>query len=305
MITETQIIANTFNDWFNDNGSKAYDIYADFNPLENERFDSSLERFNQTSDEMIKQQIASEEVRGVVSTPITPYDPVGGTYAVITPFTVNFWLDIKENATEVINDIYKLIFDENDGQYNGKVTQHIYGTTTYSIAWGFNKPTAFATKTIQGTKYQQVTMSGEATITAEDATLGIKGLYFGDNFVLSITGDTFAKTEIDGASSIEPTSNSRLKEQQLGGRIMPYIAFTENDITILYPFRKDDALALHFFDLLMGEIEAEDYELELKIVNGTTTVKTYIWSDVVYAGSRAPLQLSGLPVLTVPFKKRG
>ena len=306
MITETQLLAQNINTWFNtfstENADK-YDILADFNPLENERVDSTLERFAQNTDDMIKQQIESDKIRAVVKTSIAPYNPVQGVYAVTTNFTVNFWLNIKTNAQDVIEDIYDFIFNSTDGQYNGKVTKTVVDTTTYSIAWGFNKPTAFQKRTLDGTVYQQVSMTGTTTITAEDATKGISALYFGDNFILSLTGQSFTKTQVTGVASIEPIYNSQLKQKNVDGLVKPYISLRENDMVLVYPFRKNDPLALHFLDVVMGEIKAENYEVELKLIDGETTVKTYTWSNTTLAGERSPLQLGEFPALSMTLKK--
>jgi len=307
-ITETQIIANELNTWFNSfsvSNQDKYVITADYAPLENERFNSQLERFYKNPDEVAKQQIESDKIRGLLRTGVSEYDPVQQTFATTKIFELKIRTDEKTNSADVLEDIYNLIhFDKTNGQYNGKVTNVTYGTTTYSIAWGFYTPTVLEPPEAKGgTRYKYITVSGTATIVAEDITNEVNGLYFGDNFILSITGETFGEIQATGVASIEPIYDGKLKEGQSTGRNKVRIGVIDNRLTILYPFRKNDTLALKLFDIAIGEEKTEKYTIKLQIIDNETVIKTYTWNNAYALGSTEPLQLGKLPALNMTFIK--
>lgn len=304
-LSETQLIADIMQDYFDSNSTNyagMYKIYSDFAPPVNEntgsaRHDnkqSDLTRFDQVTDDLVKQQLINGNIVGVVKTYPAKYTEIGGIYGVKLIFTLDLFSLMDK--TEIQAEVNKLIHDS--VYKNSAVSSHTNATiptidagNTYHIAWGYNKPNYAVLESTGYGRRQQLTIVGNITVAL--ANTGLKAGFFGDDFTLQVkyptTTGLSAYAAFGEVLAIKPVMQTEIEETQqntsgvLKKKYIP--AGKSNTVVITAMFTRGSTLLEHFLKQSLDGLETTtvnpyNYSLKFKLEKGVADLEIE-WSKAV------------------------
>lgn len=216
------------------NYSGMYKIYSDFAPPVNEKTGSArhddkqadLTRFDQVTDDLVKQQLINGNIVGVVKTYPAKYTEIGGIYGVKLTFTLDLFSLMDK--TEIQTEANELMHDSD--YKNSAVSSHTNATiptidtgNTYYIAWGYNKPSYAVLENTGYGRRQQLTIVGNITISLTSGVFNplansIYAGFFGDDLKLQVKYPTTSGlsdyTTLNTVLAIKPVMQTEIEEGQ-------------------------------------------------------------------------------------------
>jgi hypothetical protein len=297
-LSETQLLSDIFQKYFDEestNYSGMYKIYSDFAPPVNEKTGSprhddkqaDLIRFDQITEDLLKQQLENGNIVGVTKTYPTQYTEIGGIYGAKVLFTLDLFSLMDK--TELQTEINGLVFesDYKNSAVSKFTTAQIPTITTgntYYVAWGYNKPNYAVLENTGYGRRQQLTLSGSIFIAMSNTT--ISAGYFGDEFTLQtkypVVAGLSSYVDFKEALSISLVEQVRVENKPINvsGQTKTKIIHNGSEHTAVVTglFTRTSTLGEHFLKHLLADftnmLDPYTYHLKFTLEKGITDYST-------------------------------